>query len=64
MKRDVRAALEAIAAGKPSKEAERLALDPVVVKKHQRDFLAWDRFATPLDGEPLAAPAEILAPLP
>lgn len=64
-KTDIRAELEAIAAGKATgiKPGEAL-INEALVEKHGADFAAWKRFSEPRAGEPLAAPAELLTPLP
>lgn len=64
MKKDVRPQLEAIAQGKPVPGSPAPAIDEALVKRHQGDFQAWRAFATPAPGEPLAAPADLLSPLP
>jgi hypothetical protein len=61
---DVRAALEAVAAGKAPIKSGAKIIDPQLVKATQKDFVAWDVFATPNDGEPISAPQELLTPLP
>lgn len=65
---DVRAELEAIAAGKaPARESERTIIPERMLEKHQPDFRAWLAFAQASrsqEGEPLHAPAELLTPLP
>ncbi len=70
IKTDIRATLEAIAAGKDPRLSELLAkniVDPLLVKGRQKEFRAWERFAASGKrdgGEPLAAPSEVLTPLP
>lgn len=73
MASDLRPLLEAIARGRDPRLMktmdDRPILDPEVVKAHQGAFRAWLAFArTPArgrhTGEPLAAPAALLTPLP
>lgn len=66
-KTDLRAQLEAMAEGRnlAAIHGRDRIVDPAIIEKHGRDFSAWSRFAAlEQEGEPLAAPAEILAPLP
>ena len=59
---NLRARLEAIAAGK--KRSDRAdVLQPGEIEKHEAAFGAWQRFSQ-IGGEPLAAPSELLPPLP
>lgn len=65
---DTRARLHAIAQGRPAEpvSSERV-IDPDMVAANAEAFGAWARFAracTEGFGEPLSAPAELLAPLP
>jgi hypothetical protein len=64
VKPDVRAALEAVAAGKAPVKTSAKIVDPAFVKANQKDFVAWDMFATPNDGEAISAPQDLLTPLP
>jgi len=64
MRRDVRAELEALAAGKGRTVAGTKIVDPAIVEKEQASFVAWANFATPTDGEPITAPQALLTPLP
>lgn len=64
MKKDIRADLEAIAKGKPVQASRGPVIDEAIVKSRQADFRAWHAFVTPVEGEPLTAPAELLTPLP
>lgn len=63
-KSDVRAELEATAAGNKPAQSGPAVLDEAAARKHQREFQAWHAFSTPHTGERLAAPAELLTPLP
>jgi hypothetical protein len=67
-KPDLRAELEAMAEGRRLADvfanANGAVIEADVVSRNERDFIAWARFAQPHAGEPLAAPSEILAPLP
>ena len=60
---DLRARLEAIAAGKKPSAKGAETLQPGFVEEHQAAFSGWERFCR-IAGEPLPAPSEILAPLP
>ena len=60
---NLRARLEAIARGETGKQKPGV-IEPGVVATHHAAFGAWARFARQERGEPLTAPAEILAPLP
>lgn len=66
---DLRSALEAVAAGRTltNQAAAANIVDPALLKAHQPAFRAWNSFARASragKGEPLAAPSEILTPLP
>ncbi len=62
--RDVRAKLEALAAGKGETPKGVALINEAIASDRQVDFQAWLRFTRPRDGEPLSAPAELLTPLP
>ena len=62
-KPDLRARLEQIARGESSTPKAGV-IEPGLVATHQQAFNAWARFAGHGSGEPLAAPAELLTPLP
>lgn len=59
----LRARLEALAAGRPPVSDRAGELHPGFVDEHQAAFAAWERFCR-IGGEALAAPAELLTPLP
>ncbi len=61
---DPRARLEAIAAGKADVAPGLNTVAPSTIQRHADAFNQWSRFARENDGEPLNAPAEVLAPLP
>lgn len=64
MKADLRATLEAIAAGKNPAQSGPGLVDEAALRARGADFNAWHRFSEPQTGERLAAPAELLAPHP
>ncbi len=63
MASDVRAALEAIAAGRSTRAGTNV-LAPALIQDNADAFRAWAVFASAKAGEPLAAPTETLTPLP
>jgi len=61
----LRVRLEAIAAGRPIERAPKHSIQPDIAKQGQPSFTAWSRFAASgTRGESLAAPADLLPPLP
>lgn len=63
MKPDLRARIEAIAAGTARSDGQNGMLDPAFLEEHGAAFMAWGHFIE-MRGEPLNAPAELLTPLP
>lgn len=64
MAADVRAEIEAVAKGKSVEAEDNTIVNEAIAGDHQAAFVAWERFAIPLQGEPIMAPAELLTPLP
>jgi len=62
-KPDLCSRLRDIANGRGADELPN-SLNPVAVEKHATAYRAWTTFATSTSGEPLTAPADLLAPLP
>ena len=60
---DFRPTLEAMAKGKHVQDGP--SIDVEAVKSHAKAFQAWAKFAdSRRAGEPMAAPSELLGPLP